>query len=251
MLPLPVFKTIGLLSAPVFYFAPNWYFRFYSAYKKRTDSAKIKLISQYIKPGDTILDIGAHIGFYSKLFSSFVGPNGKVLAFEPDPVNFERLKYITRGLNNVSCVQTAVGETNGTINLYRSKLLNVDHRAYISPGESRHSVEVDCLKLDDFLKDKIENLSFVKIDIQGYEMKAFIGMNETLKKYHPKIISELWPWGMRKAGDSAEKLINFFREIGYQTSLIDEETGKPAPFDVEKLVTNEQNYYDIICNALA
>ena len=109
-----------------------------------------------------ILDIGANIGFYTRILSSLTGPTGKVHAFEPDPVNYAHLRDATRNLSNVTTHQLAVGEMTGKIKLFRSRMLNVDHQTYDN-GEFRDHTETDVVALDNFMPVDIA-VDFIKID---------------------------------------------------------------------------------------
>ena len=71
-------------------------------YEKETT----ELFKKIIKPGMTVIDIGAHIGYFTRLFSKLVGEKGKVFAFEADPINFSFLKRNTFHLNDNDWVQS-------------------------------------------------------------------------------------------------------------------------------------------------
>ena len=64
----------------------------YPIFKKWQDAYEIELLKRFIKKGDTVLDIGANIGFYAEILSDLVGPAGKIYSFEPDPQNLKHLK---------------------------------------------------------------------------------------------------------------------------------------------------------------
>src|ERR1051325_2715958 len=64
----------------------------YPVFKEKQDAYEIALIRKLVKPGDVVLDIGANIGFYAKIFSKIVGNTGKVHSFEPDSNNYSHLK---------------------------------------------------------------------------------------------------------------------------------------------------------------
>lgn len=180
----------------------------YPIFKNRQDKYELELINNHVKSGDTVIDIGANIGFYTKHFAQKVGKNGKVYAFEPDSLNFKRLLANTKHLPQVIAVQAAVSNEDGILKIYKSKMLNVDHRTY--PTDDAESVEeIKCIAIDNFIPES-DTPSFIKIDIQGFEYSAFKGMSNTINRSsNLHIISEFWPEGMAKAGASAEKMLAF------------------------------------------
>lgn len=196
---------------------------FYFAYKRWSDRDKIRLISGYVKRGMKVVDIGANIGFYTILLSRFVGKEGIVYAFEPDEDNFKYLKQLTRNLGNVKLVRAACGEKNGRVYLYKSEKMNVDHQVYNS-GEARNKVEVEMVTVDDYLKGEKGGVGFVKIDVQGYDCYAFKGMTETFaRSSHTMMIGELWPYGLRQAGSSADEYLSEVKQCGFDVFILSEE----------------------------
>jgi FkbM family methyltransferase len=199
---------------------------FYFAYKRYSDRDKISLIKSHVKPGMTVLDVGANIGFYTILLSQSVGKDGAVYAFEPDEDNFKYLKQLTRNLGNIKLVQAACGEKNETAYLYKSEKLNVDHHVYKS-GESRKKVEVKMISVDEFLKNEKNGFGFVKIDVQGYECSVFKGMKETLaRSSNALIISELWFYGLMQAGSSADEYLSEVAHAGFDLDFHSKDTIK-------------------------
>jgi FkbM family methyltransferase len=120
-----------------------------------------------------------------------------VYAFEPDKTNFSHLQKNTKKLNNVTLFNKAVSDKTGTITLYQSELLNVDHKTYATENYTSKT-EIDCVAIDDIIKDK--KVDFIKIDIQGYEYFAFQGMIEVFNiNKDLKIITEFYPLGLANA----------------------------------------------------
>ena len=78
-----------------------------------------KIVKKYVHEGDVVIDVGAHVGYYTLLMAQLVGKNGKVYSFEPDPVNFELLKKSVEinGFENVILIQKAVSDTTEKIRL--------------------------------------------------------------------------------------------------------------------------------------
>ena len=137
------------------------YETFYFFYKRFSDNSKIKELKKIIKPGMTVLDIGANIGFYSKLFSKLVGAEGRVYSFEPEEENFEYLKKNTKECNNVVINKMAVSDKSGKMKLYISDDLNVDHNVYDN-GEGRKTCEIDAVSLDDYFIDKDIDIEYTE-----------------------------------------------------------------------------------------
>jgi len=184
----------------------------YSAYKVYADRTERRLLRAILFPGAVVVDVGANIGIYSRFLSRCVGRTGVVHAFEPSPENFRRLQSATHKLTNVCLSDAAVGEHTGRSHLYLSDNLNVDHRAYPPEGDSRNSVSVDVVALDDYFKPG-HRVDLIKLDVQGYELHALRGANRVLRDNPAvKLIVELWPYGLRQAATPWPDLIAALKE---------------------------------------
>lgn len=208
----------------------NWLFKncfpaynfIYSRFKRKNDFHEINILKEVVKPGYFVLDIGGNIGFYAKTLSQMVGVNGQVYSFEPDVTNFKHLQKNTRALKNIRLFNCAVSDKHETLKIYTSKLLNVDHRTY--PVHNYDTVnEISAVSIDQLISENsIAKADFIKIDIQGYELAAFKGMQNLLQSTpHLKIVAEYWPHGFKRAGTSAIEFFQFFDNLGYQFSIID------------------------------
>ncbi len=192
----------------------------YRNFKLKNDLYEIELLKKLIKPGDAVLDIGGNIGFYAKILSDLVGDKGKVFCFEPDRINFKHLSKNVIRKTNINLFNCAVSDKNEDLKIYRSKLLNVDHRTY--PVNNYDSIEiVKAVSIDSIItSENIQKIELIKIDIQGYELSAFKGMLNLLEKQSPKIIAEYWPHGFKRAGTSAVEFYDFFIKLNYKFFLI-------------------------------
>jgi len=210
----------------------------YPVLKNRQDKREISLMRLYVKPGENVLDIGANIGFYTKILSKLVGNKGQVFSFEPDSLNFRHLQRNCGTLPNVQLHNKAVSSEAGVLRIYKSAMLNVDHRTY--PVDDYESVEeIDCISPDTFLPEN-QRIDFIKIDIQGFEMSAFGGMQKILANNpNVKILSEFWPYGLSKAGHTTEEFLNFFWNAGFQVNLV-----KTTEFEL--LTPENFKKYDIV-----
>ena len=192
-------------------------YRVYKAYSDRTERA---LIKRLLRPGAVVVDGGANIGAYTRFAARLVGPNGLVHAFEPAPDNYEHLARATRRLHNVRANRKALGESSGTSQLYISKELNVDHRAY-AIDEAREAVPLEIVALDDYFGPG-ERVDLLKLDVQGYELHALRGAARVLSD-NPQInvLVELWPHGLREAGGDWRELVDLLRSFAMEVMLVD------------------------------
>lgn len=211
----------------------------YPIFKKNQDKHEIALMNQYIKKGDVVLDIGANIGFYTNILSDLVGANGKVYAFEPDKKNFSHLQKNAAGLKNVVLINKAVSDKTGTITLYQSDLLNVDHKTY-ETQDYTSKTEIESVAIDDIIADK--KVDFIKIDIQGFEYFAFQGMQQIFAANEDlKIITELYPYGLNNSGIKVDEFISFLRKSDFYIYRMQENKLSILTDDDVKSLNNE-NY---------
>jgi FkbM family methyltransferase len=235
----------------------NWLFRhsfplynfMYRRFKLSNDADEIALLEELVKPGSHVLDIGANIGFYARILSRLVEKDGRVYCFEPDAVNFRHLQSNTRGLQNVHIYRQAVSDRKGTLKVYKSKLLNVDHRTY--PVSNYDSIEeTEAVSIDELIAENIiQRPNVVKIDIQGYELSAFRGMEKLLHDSSSlNIVAEYWPHGFRRAGTSALEFFDFFNERGYSFFVIGRNSLKLL--DRETVAANNDKPFEFSFNVL-
>src|SRR5438874_2219882 len=149
---MPVVSLLRRIGNKVYERSFPIYQLLYRVFKDYTDRAERQLLRKILFPGAVAVDAGANIGIYSQFLSRCVGSTGVVHSFEPSPENFRRLQSATRKLANVRVSQAAVGEHTGKSTLYLSDKLNVDHRTYITEGDSRNAVPIDIVTLDDYFK---------------------------------------------------------------------------------------------------
>ncbi len=182
------------------------------------------LIQSRVKPGDTVLDVGANIGYYTLLFAKRVGPRGQVFAFEPEPDNFSLLEKNIRAndYRNVVAVNAALSDRAGKLNLHVCDENRGDHRIYLT-DEKRLAVEVTALVADQYLDSLRADVQFVKIDVQGAEAKVLRGMQNLLRRSRAcQVAMEFWPLGIDRAGDDVRQMLDLLAELGFSFQKIDE-----------------------------
>lgn len=205
-----------------------------------------------VHEGDTIVDVGANIGFYTLLFARLVGDEGRVYAFEPDPGNFALLtKNIeVNGYQNVTAVQAAVSEESGSAKLFLAKGNHVDHKLY-DTEEGRESVEVECCRLDDYF-DSLGPVQLIKMDIQGAEVGAVQGMQGLLERSAGvTVVTEFWPFGLESAGDSPQTYLDLLGSMGFEVLEVHEPTESIRPVDptdlLERLTFANGKFTNLLC----
>lgn len=220
------------------------YYPLYSLWKAISERRERRLMCYMISPGMTVADIGANIGIYTRMFSALTGATGHVHAFEPAPANFEKLEATVSGLSNVSLRHAAVGAGSGTIKLYVSNELNVDHRTFDS-GDGRASIDVPLVKLDDYFSPG-QRVDFIKIDVQGYELSVLQGAERILRENRDiRIFMEFWPYGLSKASVDPSELIQFLEKLNFEFHNIADPPG--TAFDYGSLDPSNAGQY---CNLI-
>jgi FkbM family methyltransferase len=211
------------------------------------------LFKKEIKPGQTVLDIGANIGYYTLIAAKLAGPAGKVYAFEPDPDNFALLKKNTEtnGYANAVLVNKAVSDKTKTAKLFLNKTNKGDHRLYDSK-DGRSFISIQTVKMDDFFKKTDKKINFIKMDIQGSEAGAMEGLKILIRK-NPrlKLITEFWPYGINQAGYSAARYLGTLKKLEFKIFEISEKekTLRPAQFEkiLKRCTIQNRNYTNLFC----
>jgi len=137
------------------------------------------------KPGDIVFDIGAYCGVFTFELSRAVGPQGKVFAFEPDPLNVELLRrnVARHQLSNVTVAQVAVSDTNGIAPFNSDGSLGSALTLALSRPPTHDTTEVRTITLEKACAE-FGLPSFVKIDAEGAEIEILSGA-KTLLQSHP------------------------------------------------------------------
>ncbi len=196
------------------------------------------LFKKRIKSGDIVIDIGAHIGYYTLIAAHLVGNKGKVYAFEPDSKNFGILKrnIEENGYKNVILVNKAVTDFSRETNLFLNNENTGDHRIYNSE-DKRKSVTVRTVTLDEFFRNKAKRVDLIKMDIQGSEMRAFKGGQKIIKMNKNIIIfTEFWPQGLELSGNSAEEYVRLLTKNMFQIYNINENNKTIGLLDSKELL---------------
>ncbi len=186
----------------------------------RYEQATTNLVLKLIRPRMVVLDIGAHVGYYTLLAARQVGPEGKVYAFEPEPKNHALLlKNIEQnGYENIVVTKSAVSDRMGDSTLYLSALDNGRHSVYQQDYPQKGTVSVDTLTIDAFLESEgWPTVDLVKIDVEGAEVAVLRGMESLLERCpdEVEILVELSPSWWTDRSRSPQDVLQPFIEAGF------------------------------------
>ena len=194
---------------------------------------ELELIPHVVRPGDTVIDIGANYGMWVYPLSRAVGDDGRVWAFEPIPFTAETLRVIVRllRLSNVEIIDKGCAERSGVavfeVPLQHSGAIGAGqaHAAERNddrPERARHVrwpasrlLECELVEVDELLPT-VSHLSLIKADIEGAELLALRGAQSLIEEHHPTIVCEINPWFLEGFGLAVSDLVGFLAAEGYE-----------------------------------
>jgi FkbM family methyltransferase len=185
------------------------------------EAPAVRFFKRWVAAGDTVVDVGAHVGLFTLLSARLAGPAGEVHAFEPVPENFERLlaNVALNGLSNVHPNRAAVSDTEGEVSLgLRDESLVGNSTCDYTVGAELGSVTAPTVRLDDYLSARgTGRVRLVKIDVEGFESHVLAGLERTLAETPPDaIMLELNSQLLYEHGSSPTSLIIQLRDHGYE-----------------------------------
>jgi len=189
------------------------------------EELETKLVKDIIKDGNTIVDIGANIGYFTLIFARLVGEKGEVFAFEPEPNNFNLLKknIEINNYKNVNLINKAASNKSGKIKLYIDDFNSGGH-SLIAQIRNKQHIEIESIKLDDFF-DTNKKIDFIKIDAEGAELEVLKGMSTLLNKNDDiKILLEYNPLVFKSFNVTPQKYIDLLMGFNFKIYKFDEKT---------------------------
>ena len=177
-------------------------------------------LRSHLKPGMTFLDVGANVGYFSILGARIVGPSGAVVAIEPEPTNYALLcanLWEARAVN-VEPIRAAASSFDGPLSLSVSRENCGDHRSFLKRPLDQ-VLEVVGVRVDEvFAPDA--RVDVIKIDIQGADHRAVLGMERLVARCEPVLLVEFWPRGIEELGDRPVDVLSCYRGLGLNVSLL-------------------------------
>jgi len=197
-------------------------------------------IQHLIKPNMIILDVGAHVGYYARMFSALTGDGGQVIAFEPHPRTHAVLKQNVANMPNVTTHQVAVAEQDGTAELYDYLMMSASGSLHYDESMAdlqrsqigefdvapRHDTQFEMQKftvktipIDKCLMEMgIQHVDFVKMDIEGAEMGALRSMKQTIANSpNLSLIMEYNPQALKAFDHDPVQALSEILAMGFNT----------------------------------
>jgi FkbM family methyltransferase len=229
---------LGLLSSRP---AQRLFNKAYFAYKRRVEDPFHGLTLQYpqfFRAGHAI-DVGANIGYTASVFATAIEPQFQVWAFEPGGENFRQLEetIVENALESrITAVRSAVGDYVGAITLVINEYHPGDNQVSEGnaelDGDDDWQEQVAITTVDEAVKkNDIAPVAFIKVDVQGYELRVCHGMTQTLEE-NPKavVVVEYCPSALRQFGAEPSELTRFFADRDYHAFRVTQ-SGTLEPFD--------------------
>ncbi|SDL84616.1 FkbM family methyltransferase [Chryseobacterium taihuense] len=180
---------------------------------------EIDYLYHVLKEGDCFIDIGGNIGLFSLNASKLIGMTGRVYAFEAFKPNYEIFSTHLKAnhIQNVTLEHLAVSSETGFLEIfYNDTYDNAGMASSYLPDYTTKEI-VQSIDLDSYVRSKnLSKIDLIKIDIEGGEYSALLGMSEVLNNFKPKIIIEINHVALKNSGHSEEEIKDFFSAKNYQ-----------------------------------
>lgn len=203
-----------------------------------TDEEELGAVKLLVRPEQTVFDIGANFGIFTRFLSETVGDEGRVYSFEPTRDMFLVLESNCSrlGLRNVSCEKLALSESpgqgliripkrdDGTLNHYEATLLPPGEGSNRAVDEAFDSVEVQ--SVDSFCAaEGIRQIDFIKCDVEGHEIEVLKGAESMIWRCRPDILIEVNE--PLEDGGHGSEVKDLVTSLGYEIQIFENEEIRP------------------------
>lgn len=182
-------------------------------------------LPEMVRAGDTAIDIGANLGYYTRTLSRLVGPAGKVYAVEPMPPMLSVLRRNLRRFTNVEILPYALGTEAREIRMANDSARETGYlgtgQNFVNDRGEAAAVEYTAqMRRGSELFAGLERLDFIKCDIEGYEVAVMHEMRPVLERFRPTVLIET-------GSENRPEIVRLFTEMGYKGCTLDR--GREVP----------------------
>ncbi len=175
---------------------------------KRREHDTILRFQNLIKAGDTVVEVGGHIGYFAILYAKLIGDSGSLFVFEPGENNLPYLRRNLKSKSNAQIIEKAVSNSEGEVTFWLEDLSGQNNSmiedyhlldgnielAGLGNAVTKRAVNVPCTTLDQFAAELAavsQHIDFVKIDVEGAELLVLQGATELLKSKKASFMVEV------------------------------------------------------------
>lgn len=227
ILPVPKSAIVKKINGVLFDFDFDYSDEIKKMYFGNYQPIVSEIFKKYLKNGDTFIDVGANIGYFSMIAAGFVGKNGQIHSFEPVPEYFHKLENLSKNNSqyNITVNQFALGDEEKYSKIYISGRSGIGDNTFfpvfLENAGNNKTAEVSIRRLDKYIKEKkIENIKLIKIDVEGFEFPVLKGLKDYFLKckktgLFPLIICEICPKACTIQGHKLRDMFDYMREFSY------------------------------------
>jgi len=208
----------------------------YLVYGWRT--SEVEPLIRGLREDAIVLDIGANVGVWTRLFSSHC-KSGHVYAFEPSEPTIKRLERNCQTRANITIISCALGAESGKVQFSGNDVDSKLRSMQSSPSAS--TVAVTTRRLDDWVRENgITRIDFMKIDVEGFEEEVLIPSIDVLERYKPTLCFEFVPeFAGSRSSFRGKQLMPALRALGYRIFRLDKQGRAFSDFDASEDWTND------------
>jgi FkbM family methyltransferase len=194
-------------------------------------------IEKRLKPGDTFVDVGANIGYYTILASKLVGPEGRVVAIEPSPKIYQLLQE-TLTINhaaNVRALNCAAANEHAEVSIFSGPPSNIGATSLIAKRAKEREDSIQTHPLLALLTEiELSAVRLIKIDVEGFELPVLVNLLQNMAQlpHHLEIVVEVSPSSIALLGGSLETLLAEFEIHGMHCYRLHNEYSLVSYFDL-------------------
>lgn len=204
------------------------------------EAAEATWLHSKLRPGQTMLDVGGNVGYFTLLGAKAVGPEGRVVSIEPERRNLSllRMNVWQNGHEHVDIIPAAAWHRRGALSLRHNDTNAGDHQVH-NHVVSHDSVIVPAIALDDLFEGR--SLDVVKIDTQGVDHDVVTGLARTLEANpHAPLLIEYWLQAFEERGLSETDILAGYRALNRPLKLLGED-GRAALASDDEILTAARN----------
>lgn len=206
----------------LFFLPPHWRGPSKIIYVFRNEcEPEIEVLTKFLGPGKTMIDVGASYGIFSLVSGRLVGETGTVLSFEPAQATYQVLErnLAINHLPKSNAMRMALSDKPGKLRLYHDADSSRNSLAHAGASEDYEEVEVRTL--DSVVQDLgLTRIDFIKIDAEGADEQVCRGASEILKKFHPPVFFEQNQGAASQLGLEGHGTAAFLASLGYEFHVL-------------------------------